>query len=158
MLDKIVSGGQTGADQAGLRAARAFGIPTGGQVPRGFMTEDGPRPEFADLYKMTEAPLGQQSTCTEQNVRDSDATLWFGETTTPSAQETVSACLALARPCLPVYPSASFSPAHVATWLTDNQVRRLNIAGNPESESPGIGVWVEQFLGQVLRQLGHTPA
>ena len=30
MLERVVSGGQTGADQAGLRAARAFGIATGG--------------------------------------------------------------------------------------------------------------------------------
>jgi hypothetical protein len=30
MLKKIVSGGQTGADQAGLKAARAAGIETGG--------------------------------------------------------------------------------------------------------------------------------
>jgi hypothetical protein len=28
--ERVVSGGQTGADQAGLIAARRFGIPTGG--------------------------------------------------------------------------------------------------------------------------------
>ena len=50
MLDKVISGGQTGADQAGWRAARAVGIPTGGWMPLGFLTEDSPRPEFADLY------------------------------------------------------------------------------------------------------------
>lgn len=31
MLDKVISGGQTGADQGGLRAARTAGIPTGGR-------------------------------------------------------------------------------------------------------------------------------
>jgi hypothetical protein len=30
MLAKVISGGQTGADQGGLRAARAADIPTGG--------------------------------------------------------------------------------------------------------------------------------
>ena len=50
VLDRIISGGQTGADQAGWRAARACGIPTGGAMPKGFLTEDGPRPEFAGLY------------------------------------------------------------------------------------------------------------
>ena len=44
---KIISGGQSGADQAGWRAARRLGLPTGGWMPRGFLTEDGPRPEFA---------------------------------------------------------------------------------------------------------------
>jgi hypothetical protein len=49
MLDRIISGGQTGADQAGWRAARACGVPTGGFMPLGFLTEGGPRPEFAAL-------------------------------------------------------------------------------------------------------------
>ena len=50
MLEKIISGGQSGADQAGWRVARAFGIPTGGAMPLGFLTEEGSRPEFAELY------------------------------------------------------------------------------------------------------------
>ena len=56
MLAKIISGGQTGADQAGWRATRAFGIPTGGSMPRGFLTEDGPRPDFAELFGAVEMP------------------------------------------------------------------------------------------------------
>lgn len=42
MIERVISGGQTGADQAALRAARACGIPTGGWAPRGWLTEDGP--------------------------------------------------------------------------------------------------------------------
>jgi len=30
MLDKIISGGQSGADRAGWRAAKAFGVSSGG--------------------------------------------------------------------------------------------------------------------------------
>jgi hypothetical protein len=158
MLDKILSGGQAGADQAGWRAARVFGIPTGGWVPAGFLTDEGPRPEFAERFGAVEVPADGPSTGSEPNVRDADATLWFGETTTPEAQETVGACLRLGKPCLPVYPAASFTPAHVATWLAENQVRTLNVAGTGEGEAPGIGAWVEQFLVEVLRQLGHEPA
>jgi hypothetical protein len=58
MLDEIVTGGQTGADQADWRVARAFGIPTGGSMPKGYLTEDGPRPEFAALYGAVEMPTG----------------------------------------------------------------------------------------------------
>src|SRR3954453_21838055 len=50
MLERVISGGQTGADLAGWRAARAAGIATGGWMPRGFWTEAGERPEFAELY------------------------------------------------------------------------------------------------------------
>ena len=36
---EIISGAQTGADQAGWRAARAFDLDTGGWMPKGFITE-----------------------------------------------------------------------------------------------------------------------
>jgi hypothetical protein len=158
MLQTIISGGQTGADQAGWRAARAFGIATGGGMPKGFLTADGPRPEFAVRYGAAEMLTDSDLARTEQNVQDSEATLWFGATTTACAQATVGACQRLGKPCLPVYPGAAFEPAHVATWITENRIRTLNVAGNSEREEPGIGDRVEQFLGEVLRQVGHQPA
>jgi hypothetical protein len=54
MIERVISGGQTGADQAGWRAARAYGIPTGGWMPLGFLTETGPRPEFTELDGATQ--------------------------------------------------------------------------------------------------------
>jgi hypothetical protein len=158
MPDKIISGGQTGADQAAWRAARAFGVPTGGWMPRGFLTEDGPRPEFAEHYGAAEMPTESYPARTEQNVQDSDGTLWFGETTTPGAQATIGACHTFGKPCLPIYPGALFEPSHVATWITENQIRVLNVAGNREGVESGIGDRVERFLGQVLQQLGHERA
>jgi hypothetical protein len=155
MLDRMISGGQTGADQAAWRAAQAFGVPTGGWMPKGFLTEDGTRPDFAERYGAAEMPTGSMTARTEQNVRDSDATLWFGETTTAAAQATVGACQKFAKPCMPVYPGASFTPSHVAAWIRENQIRTLNVAGNREGEEAGIGDRVEWFLGQVLQQLGH---
>jgi hypothetical protein len=158
MIDKILSGGQTGADQAAWRAASALRILTGGWMPRGFVTEEGPRPEFVERYGAAEIPTYSDPTWTEQNVRASDATLWFGETTTALAQATVGACHRLGKPCLPLYPAASFEPAHVAAWIAENRVRVLNVAGNRETEEPGIGDRVERFLIQVLGQLGHNCA
>jgi Circularly permutated YpsA SLOG family len=38
LLKKIISGGQTGADQAGLRTAKRLGIETGGWMPQGWRT------------------------------------------------------------------------------------------------------------------------
>ena len=49
MLDRVVSGGQTGADQADWRAARTSGIATGGWTTAGFLTEAKPRPEFVEM-------------------------------------------------------------------------------------------------------------
>lgn len=61
MLEWVITGGQTGVDQAGWRAAKAAGFATGGFMPMGFRTEgqiesdgsvgpDEAHPEFADLY------------------------------------------------------------------------------------------------------------
>jgi hypothetical protein len=41
MLRKIISGGQTGADRAGLDFAIETGLEHGGYVPRGRKAEDG---------------------------------------------------------------------------------------------------------------------
>jgi len=46
MLERIITGGQIGADQGALRAARAAGIATGGWAPAGWETEAGPAPEL----------------------------------------------------------------------------------------------------------------
>ena len=102
---KDISGGDTGASQAAWRAAAAFGVPTGGWMPNGFLTDDGPHPEFAEQYGAAELPADSELAISEQNVKDSDATLWFGRTTTAGAHATVAACLACGRPYMPVYPA-----------------------------------------------------
>ena len=69
---KIVSGGQTGVDQAGLDAAIHCGIPHGGWCPKGRKSEDGRIP---DKYSLQETSTADYLTRTEANVVDSDATL-----------------------------------------------------------------------------------
>jgi len=156
MLAKIISGGQTGADQAAWRAAAAHDVPTAGWMPQGFLTEAGPRPEFARSFGAVEMPSASWSLRSRRNVQDSEGTLWFGETTTSGALATVSACQEFGKPCLPIDPCAEFEPSHVADWILQNQIKVLNVAGNRESSEPGIGARVEQFMGRVLQLLGHV--
>ena len=42
MIEKIISGGQTGVDRAALDVALELGIPCGGWCPKGRKAEDGP--------------------------------------------------------------------------------------------------------------------
>lgn len=77
MLELVMSGGQTGADQAGLRIAQQFGIPTGGWMPSDWQTEGGPRPEFQQLYGMKCLHHGGYKERTEANVRLSNGTIRF---------------------------------------------------------------------------------
>jgi Circularly permutated YpsA SLOG family len=100
MRQEGISGGQTGADQAAWWAAKAHAITAGGWMPKGFLTEDGPRPEFAELYGAIEMPTDSYRPRTEQNVRDSQATLWFGSTDTPGAKTNLNACQRMGRPHL----------------------------------------------------------
>jgi len=143
MLTKIISGGQSGVDQA----ACAFGIATGGWIPLGFLTEDGPRHEFAELYGAVEMPTASYAERTRQNVRDSDATLWFGHTRSPGAKVTLKTLRAMSKAGLQIYPDGLSRPSHVAEWLRVNHyIKTLNIAGHRESKALGIGAKVEAFL------------
>jgi hypothetical protein len=156
MLAKIISGGQTGADQAAWRAAKAYAIPTGGWMPKGFLTEDGPRPDFAELYGALEMATASYSARTHQNVRDSHGTFWFGTMNTAGAEATIAACDQLGRPRLLFLPGQEFCPAASAAWLHSYpHITLLNIAGNRESNAPGIGDQVERFLHELFHQLGH---
>jgi hypothetical protein len=98
MLTKIITGGQTGVDQAGWRAARAAGIPTGGYMPLGFLTESGPRPEFAEMYGAVETETADYRERTRVNVGAADATLWLGTTSSRGFRATHDAAIAIYRP------------------------------------------------------------
>ncbi len=72
MIKKIISGGQTGADQAALDVAIKLDIPHGGWITKGRLTEDGPLP---DKYNLQEMPTSSYPERTEKNILDSDGTL-----------------------------------------------------------------------------------
>jgi len=55
MIKRIISGGQTGADQAALDAAIKLDIPHGGCIPKGRITENSPLPEKYQLEEMPTA-------------------------------------------------------------------------------------------------------
>jgi hypothetical protein len=74
MLKKIISGGQTGADVAGLYVAIKHGIHHGGAIPKGRLTEDGMLSEKYNLEEMTSKSYPKR---TEKNVVDSDGTVIF---------------------------------------------------------------------------------
>jgi hypothetical protein len=92
MLDKITSSGRSGAEQAARRAAEMFGTSSSGWMPKGFVTEDGLHPEFAQAYGAAEMPAESKAAQTEPYVRDSDGILCSGVTTTAAAHETVGGC------------------------------------------------------------------
>jgi len=72
MLKKIISGGLTVADQAVLDAAISMGIPYGGYIPWGRITEIGTLPS---KYQLQELNTDDHLYCVERNVKESTGTL-----------------------------------------------------------------------------------
>jgi Circularly permutated YpsA SLOG family len=153
-LERVISGGQTGADRAALVAARAVGIPTGGWMPKGYRAHDGDHPEFATLYGIRETDSHRYPPRTALNVKESDGTLRFATNWESHGEVlTLELCGKHEKPHFDVTPGRECSSADVAEWITANDIRVLNVAGNAEQTSPGIQEWVEEFLGEVFRLL-----
>lgn len=139
MLSKIISGGQTGADQAALDAAIELGIPHGGWIPKGRLTEDGPLP---DKYTLTEMPTKDYLKRTKKNVLDSDGTVIFSHgDLTGGSKRTADFATELCKPFLHVdlnktLPSQSAEV--IAAWIKGHDITVLNVAGSRASKDPQI--------------------
>ena len=159
-LDKVISGGQSGVDQAALRAALIVGIPTGGWAPRGYMTLEGPKPDLLRSYGLVALPGGYAQR-TEQNVRVSDGTLRIASNF-KSAGEKLTKMMTMEhnKPRFDIMVDDDWrtsteiraaSARAIRAWLRQFKIKILNVAGNSEQTSPGIGAIAETFLIEVLR-------
>ena len=139
-IEKIVSGGQTGADRAALDVASELGLVAGGWIPRGRRAEDGTVPQrYENLVETESASYAHR---TEQNVRDSDATVVFsfGPPTGGSAL-TAKLARSLGKPLLAldlVVSNTDEAVARLRSWLAETRPRVLNVAGPRLSQEPRI--------------------
>lgn len=149
-VEKIISGGQIGADIAGLRAGVRIGIQTGGWMPHGFHTRDGLHPEYASLFGCSEHECSGYPPRTRQNVLESDATVRFAVNFSSLGEIcTLNAINAYSKPFfdVPIRDGQTrigyLAGAHFRRFLFDHDVRVLNVAGNALSWLEPV---VESFL------------
>jgi hypothetical protein len=159
MLRKVISGGQTGADIAGLEAAVRFGIEPGGWCPPGYIDENGPNMALR-AFGLKQIPLSSSpwKDRTRKNVLAADATILFGNPLSSGGKCAIAAVHNFRKPMLIVSrPGAGedVSPQAAAAWITENSVSVLNVAGNRESSNPGMHDIVYGYLCQVFVALGH---
>src|SRR5215469_4609989 len=97
-LTKIISGGQTGADQGALYAAKELRLETGGTAPKGYRTDEGHNSNLCLDFGLNANTHYSYVPRTRQNVEDSDGTLLFGNLTSPGTRLTASLCSQFKKP------------------------------------------------------------
>lgn len=156
MVFKVISGGQTGADRAGLDAAKRLGIPTGGTAPKDYYTTDGPAPELQGygLVELDLAGADGYRKRTKMNVDESTLTIAIASNfMSPGERLTRGTCEKLSKPLFNFHFS---SDMEVEEWLESEEFMRnfegvlafikhhsllgwditLNVAGNSSKTSP----------------------
>ncbi len=173
MVERIISGGQTGVDRAALDAALEKNFPCGGWCPLGRKAEDGTIPARYPL-KETDSPDYEERT--ERNVAEADGTLALtrGEPTGGTAF-TIAIARGYGKPCLVLDLDTTFHcnqvkernggrglhsalesmdvtlPITIQTWLRENNIRVLNVAGPRESTNLGIYKMAKALLEKIVK-------
>jgi hypothetical protein len=129
-LHTVISGGQTGADQAGLICAKALGLRTAGTAPKFYRTEKGAEKWLKD-YGLKEHASYDFAPRTRQNVLDADVTLWFGNIGSPGYWCTCKATEQYTKP-FEVNPT----PKRMVELADKYEI--FNIAGNRKSKNSGV--------------------
>jgi hypothetical protein len=165
---RIVSGGQTGADLAGIRAAQSVGLMTGGWAPARFKTLLGPKPQLSEFGLVALTASGYAAR-TRQNVIDSDVTVVIAQHMESSGTKlTINLCMQTNRPFyklqvemrpdgfgtdLEIMATAAKNIANLmkAKLLArPNEPFLLNIAGNSSQSAPRIFIAAFVYTLQLL--------
>lgn len=160
MLNTIISGGQTGADQAGLEVGYQHKMMTGGFAPRGWKTKTGPNPELLrNKFHLREHQSKGYKERTWANVEHSHGTIrccvdfW-------SAGEicTLKAIRHYRKPMFDIYILSPPPVEHFLNWIHTNNIQILNVAGNTNG-TRGYDIYSPTFeylnfaIGQYLTMM-----
>jgi len=148
MIERVISGGQTGVDRAALDVALKLGVPCGGWCPRGRRAEDGP---LREIYPLQETPSSSYTQRTQWNVRDSDGTVvLYKSSLSGGSALTVELAKEHNKPCLVIDLCEDSSSEILLDWLKRHKIQTLNVAGTRESGSAGIYDEACKFLVMCL--------
>lgn len=143
--DKIISGGQTGADRGGLLAARDLGIRTGGWAPKGWLTEDGPNKTLKD-FGLVQASNPRYIYRTRLNVMDAEMTAIFGDITSSGSKLTIEYCQKEHCPYI-LNPEVE----ELREFARMHEAMIVNIAGNRASKDAEIEERVRKIVREAFR-------
>ena len=151
-VEKLISGGQTGADRAALDFAIENGFEYGGFVPRGRLAEDGPL--SSKYVHLTEAISADGSERTRLNVLSSDGTILITHGPPAGGSKlTEQYAHSLSKPLLHIDLSnedIGEAADKAREWLDLMDCQTLNIAGPRTSEDQEIYDGVKRFLNALF--------
>jgi len=138
-IKKIISGGQTGADRAGLDVAIKHIISHGGAIPKGRMTESG---VLDPKYNLEEMSTKSYPKRTEKNVVDSNGTVILTHGKLPGGSLlTRKKAIQHDKPILHLDMSTMDIDAAVGllkAFIDENWIDILNVAGSRASKDSEI--------------------
>ncbi|MCB0327305.1 MAG: putative molybdenum carrier protein [Bdellovibrionales bacterium] len=148
--EKIISGGQTGADRAALDVAIELGISHGGWCPKGRRAEDGP---IDRSYQLVETPSREYAQRTKWNIRDSDCTLIASMSSSLSggSQLTYQSAMNMNRPVY--WLRLSQDPPMIEDlmiFLYRLKPKVINVAGPRASKEPKVYEKLREILTVIL--------
>ena len=154
-MSHVISGCQTGVDQAALFAAEEAGLKTGGHMPKNYRTDEGRRPDLAKRFGLMQTTSWSYRERTYLNVVSSEATIGLAyDLSSPGMRLTEKYLRNIAKP----YQFFDLSKQHplriaglIIGWLRHNNFRVINVAGNRESSFPGIHEYARPILTEVFR-------
>ncbi|KTC93995.1 putative molybdenum carrier protein [Legionella erythra] len=161
MIEKIVSGGQTGVDQAALLIATEMGIDIGGWCPKGGLDENNVN-VLKQFPALKEATTSDPDERTKLNIRDSDGTLiivpsWpLPERVKDGTKLTIDDAERQKKHHLIIsMDNKDEAVQNIKAWINDNDIRVLNIGGPRESNSPGIYKEACELFRDLFKTLTH---
>jgi hypothetical protein len=154
VIEKIVSGGQTGVDRAALDCAMALGIEVDGWCPAGRRSEDGRVP---DIYPLRETDTRNYVVRTRFNVRDSDGTLIVAPMPLSRGTGlTLSFAKSHPKPYLLIdINDAENCAKRFAEWIGEHRIRVLNVAGPRASSDPELYDRCHELLTVLLQPFAN---
>ena len=150
LVERIVSGGQTGADRAALDWATDNEIPHEGWCPADRRAEDGP---IDEAYRLRETPQSDYRVRTRYNVRDSDATVIIAlkADLMGGSLATQRFARAVGKPCIHIAEANDEFPQEtLREFVRENGAGVLNVAGPRASGELEIGVFVKAVRDGLL--------
>lgn len=161
-INKVISGGQTGADRAGLEAARTLGIETGGTAPKSFRTQNGNDTSLIK-FGLIEDDSFAYPPRTKKNVKNSDGTIIIAmNLNSPGCSLTQKYISQYSKPVFLVQLTddgkIKFNSDlnDAVKWVFDNGILVLNVAGNREVIKEGQSLVFNpafKFMHHLIRKV-----